>query len=59
MSEFVQRLDRARNRYLKIDRNGRVVGEQARAYPDIDEIEPLEVERPRPAVNVDPLEDYR
>lgn len=59
MSEFVQRFDRARNRYLKLDREGRVVGEQARAYPDIDEIEPLEVERRRPAANVDPLELYR
>jgi hypothetical protein len=58
IGHFVQRFDKNTNSYLKIDREGNVVGEQPHAYPGIDEIEPVEVERPV-ARMTDPLGDMR
>jgi hypothetical protein len=60
IGHFVQRLDKRTGRYLKIDREGNVVGESPnqQPFPGIEEIEPVEVERP--AVRfTDPLSDYR
>lgn len=58
ISHFVQRFDKNTNRYLKLDREGNVVGEQPQPYPGIDEIEPVEVERAKARMS-DPLGDYR
>lgn len=58
IGHFVQRLDKRTNRYLKIDREGNVVGEQQAPYPGIEEIEPVEVET-MVARFSDPLGDMR
>lgn len=58
IGHFVQRLDKNTGKYLKIDREANVVGESPQPYPGIEEIEPIEVERPV-ARMVDPLGDYR
>lgn len=58
IGHFVQRLDKSTGKYLKIDREANVVGESQAPYPGIEEIEPIEVERPVGRM-ADPLEDYR
>lgn len=55
---FVQRLDKRTGKYLKIDREGNVVGESPQPYPGIEEIEPVEVEAPVIRIT-DPLQEYR
>ena len=58
IGHFVQRLDKNTGKYLKINREGDVVGESQQPYPGIEEIEPIEVERPVASMT-DPLSDYR
>lgn len=58
IDHFVQRLDKNTGKYLKIDREGNMVGESPAPYPGIEEIEPIEVERPVVRMS-DPLGDYR
>jgi len=69
MSDRVQRFDPETGNYILIEvATGEVLGEMpAKRQPgrpmispfhDVDEIEPIEIERPR-AVQTDPLEDYR
>jgi len=58
IGHFVQRFDKNTGRYLKINREGDVVGESPSPYPGIEEIEPVEVERPRASLS-DPLWYYR
>jgi hypothetical protein len=63
MIGFVQRLDKATGHYLKINGEGDVIAEQAQRFmaPDgkpIEEIEPIEIERPRAKMS-DPLGDMR
>ncbi|TPJ76875.1 hypothetical protein FJ422_29650 [Mesorhizobium sp. B2-6-3] len=60
---FVQRFDRANNRYLKLDSGGNVIAQAPQPFmaPDgkpIEEIEPVEIERPRVRMS-DPLGDMR
>ena len=58
IGHFVQRLDKNTGKYLKINREGDVVGESQQPYPGIEEIEPIEVERPTVRFD-DPLESMR
>jgi hypothetical protein len=56
---FVQRFNPRDGRYIKIEvATGFIVGEQTRPFPGVDEIEPVEIERPRTRMS-DPLESMR
>ncbi|WP_181171687.1 hypothetical protein [Mesorhizobium sp. B2-6-7] len=56
---FVQRFNPETGTYIKIHvATGDVVGEQKQPFPNVDEIEPIEVERPRARMS-DPLEVMR
>lgn len=60
MSAFVQSFDPNERVYVKIHvASGDVVGRQVQPYPSIDEIEPMELERPVRQAVADPLEAYR
>lgn len=60
MSAFAQSFDPNERVYVKIHvASGDVVGRQVQPYPGIDEIEPLEHERPVRQGIADPLEAYR
>jgi len=59
MIYFVQRLDKRTGKYIKIDAQTLdVIAESSHPFPGVEEIEPIEVERPR-ATMTDPLGDYR
>ncbi|TPM89853.1 hypothetical protein [Mesorhizobium sp. B2-1-3A] len=61
---FVQRFDKNSNRYLKIDGTGHVIAESPHPFTIpggelLEEIEPVEPERPARAKMSDPLGDMR